>query len=248
MDVGGGTTDCSLIKYEKIGTDDAVFSVLKSGGTRVGGTDFDQVVAWSLLMPHFGKGSYLSSGLPLPTGILYDAIATRDLPAQIRFRKSEYEIIDLVRQASDKQLLGRFQLLHKFQAQHKLLLEAERIKILLSSNPTASINLSFIENELRPETNAAQFEKAIEPPIKQVLDEVRKVTSNALESPEVVYVTGGMSQSPSLINALTDEFKGVSQIRVLDSLSAVGSGLGIVSSGLTRNLNLEQFHKLGLSS
>lgn len=248
VDVGGGTTDCSLIKYENIGIDDAVFSVLKSGGTRVGGTDFDQVVAWSLLMPHFGKGSYLSSGLPLPTGILYDAIATRDLPAQIRFRKSEYQIIELVRQSSDKQLLGRFQLLHKFQAQHKLLLEAERIKILLSSNPTASINLSFIENELRPETNAAQIEKAIEPPIKQVLDEVRKVTNNALEGPEVVYVTGGMSQSPSLINALTNEFKGVSQIRVLDSLSAVGSGLGIVSSGLTRNLNLEQFHKLGLSS
>lgn len=248
VDVGGGTTDCSLIKYENIETDAAVFSVLKSVGTRVGGTDFDQVVAWSLLMPHFGKGSYLSSGLPLPTGILYDAIATRDLPAQIRFRKSEYEIIELVRQSIDKQLLGRFQLLHKFQAQHKLLLEAERIKILLSSNPTASINLSFIENELRPETNAAQFEKAIEAPIKQVLDEVRKVTCNALESPEVVYVTGGMSQSPSLINALTYEFKGVAQIRVLDSLSAVGSGLGIVSSGLTRNRNLEQFHKLGLSS
>ena len=57
---------------------------------------------------------------------------------------AEYEITDLVRQASDKQLLGRFQLLHKFQAQHKLILEAERIKILLSSNSTAFINLSFI--------------------------------------------------------------------------------------------------------
>ena len=248
VDVGGGTTDCSLIKYENIDSENAVFNVLKSGGTRVGGTDFDQVVAWSLLMPHFGKGSYLSSGLPLPTGVLYDAIATRDLPAQIRFRKAEYEIIDLVRQASDKQLLGRFQLLHKYQAQHKLLLEAERIKILLSSNSTASINLSFIENELRPETDAEQFEKAVEPPIKQVLDEVRKVTNDALESPEVVYVTGGMSQSPILIEALSDEFNGIAQIRVLDSLAAVGTGLGIISSGLTRSFNLDQFYKLGLSS
>jgi len=248
VDVGGGTTDCSLIKYENIDTEDTAFNVLKSGGTRVGGTDFDQVVAWSLLMPHFGKGSYLASGLPLPTGILYDAIATRDLPAQIRFRKAEYEINELVRQASDKKLLNRFERLHKFQAQHKLLLEAERIKILLSSNATAAINLSFIENELRPEVDAEQFDKAVEPPIRQVLDEVRKVTKESLENPEVVYVTGGMSQSPTLLEALTNEFNGIAQIRVLDSLSAVGSGLGIVSSGLSRNLNLDQLYKLGLSN
>ena len=248
VDVGGGTTDCSLIKYESIDTEDTVFNVLKSGGTRVGGTDFDQVVAWSLLMPYFGKGSFLSSGLPLPTGILYDAIATRDLPAQIRFRKAEYEINDLVRQASDKKLLQRFEQLHKFQAQHKLLLEAERVKILLSSNLTVSINLSFIENDLRPEVDAEQFDKAVEPPIRQVLDEVRKVTKEASENPEVVYVTGGMSQSPTLMEALTNEFNGIAQIRVLDSLSAVGSGLGIVSRGLTGNKNLDQFYKLGLSS
>ena len=248
VDVGGGTTDCSLIKYENIDTEDTVFNVLKSGGTRVGGTDFDQVVAWSLLMPYFGKGSFLSSGLPLPTGILYDAIATRDLPAQIRFRKAEYEINDLVRQASDKKLLQRFEQLYKFQAQHKLLLEAERVKILLSSNLTVSINLSFIENDLRPEVDAEQFDKAVEPPIRQVLDEVRKVTKEASENPEVVYVTGGMSQSPTLMEALTNEFNGIAQIRVLDSLSAVGSGLGIVSRGLTGNKNLDQFYKLGLSS
>ena len=88
----------------------------------------------------------------------------------------------------------------------------------------------------------------MEPPIRQVLDEVRKVTKEASENPEVVYVTGGMSQSPTLMEALTNEFNGIAQIRVLDSLSAVGSGLGIVSRGLTGNKNLDQFYKLGLSS
>lgn len=154
----------------------------------------------------------------------------------------------MVRQASDKKLLSRFERLHKFQAQHKLLLEAERVKILLSSNLTAAINLSFIENDLRPEVDAEQFDKAVEPPIRQVIDEVRKVTKEALENPEVVYVTGGMSQSPTLMEALTNEFNGTAQIRALDSLSAVGSGLGIVSNGLSRNLNLDQFYKLGLSN
>jgi hypothetical chaperone protein len=247
VDVGGGTTDCSLIKYENSDSGDSEFNVLQSGGTRIGGTDFDQAVAWSLLMPHFGKGSYLSSGLPLPTGILYDAISTRDLPAQIRFRKAEYDIYDLVRQAQDKNLLTRFKVLHRLQAQHKIILEAERIKILLSSNSSAVINLSYIENDLRPQINSEQFEKSIEASVNQVLDEVRKVTKEAFQSPKVVYVTGGMSQSPILIQALSDEFQGVAQIRVLDSLAAVGRGLGSVAIGLTLKLNLEYLNRLGLS-
>ena len=56
-----------------------------------------------------------------------------------------------------------------------------------------------------------------------------------------------MSQSPILIQALSDEFQGVAQIRVLDSLAAVGRGLGSVAIGLTLKLNLEYLDRLGLS-
>jgi hypothetical chaperone protein len=144
-------------------------------------------------------------------------------------------------------LLTRFKVLHRLQAQHKIILEAERIKILLSSNSSAVINLSYIENDLRPQINSEQFEKSIEASVNQVLDEVRKVTKEAFQSPKVVYVTGGMSQSPILIQALSDEFQGVAQIRVLDSLAAVGRGLGSVAIGLTLKLNLEYLNRLGLS-
>ena len=56
-----------------------------------------------------------------------------------------------------------------------------------------------------------------------------------------------MSQSPILIQALSDEFQGVAQIRVLDSLAAVGRGLGSDAIGLTLKLNLEYLNRLGLS-
>ena len=56
-----------------------------------------------------------------------------------------------------------------------------------------------------------------------------------------------MSQSPILIQALSDEFQGIAQIRVLDSLAAVGRGLGSDAIGLTLKLNLEYLNRLGLS-
>lgn len=248
VDVGGGTTDCALIEYEKKGEGAPVFKVLKSGGTRVGGTDFDQAIAWLAVMPYFGRGSFLSSGLPLPTGILYDAIATRDLPAQIRFRKAEYDINNLIKQSASKGLLTRFKNMHKLQAQHKILLEAERIKILASTNSLVNINLSFIEADLRPEIKIEQVESSIQSSISKVLEEVRKTAFNEDIRPGIIFVTGGMSQSPSLIRALKNEFDEPTEIRVLDPLSAVGSGLGLVASSLTQGLQFDHYLSLGLTS
>jgi molecular chaperone DnaK (HSP70) len=199
-------------------------------------------------MPFFGKGSFLSNGLPLPTGILFDSIATRDLPAQIRFRKSEYDINNLISQSASKELLIRFKNMHKLQAQHKILIEAERIKIQASNNSILNINLSFIEPELRPEIELMQVENSIQASVSQVLDEVKKTANYKDITPEIVFITGGMSQSPSLINAIKKEFVDGTEIRVLSPLSAVGTGLGLVASNLTQGVHIEHYHSLGLAS
>lgn len=247
IDVGGGTTDCALIEYEANRSDGSLFRVLKSGGTRIGGTDFDQAVAWSVLMPYFGKGSFLGNGLPLPTAIHYDAISTRDLQAQMRFRKSGRDIIELARQAESKLLVNRLIILHESQAQHRLLLEAERIKIFASSKSNLKANLNFIELDLRPEIDEAGFESSIGKIIERVLGEVRKIGEWNNLKPQVIYVTGGMSQSPVLIEALAKEFGHSVDVRVLDSLSAVGLGLGLVADHLSQGIGVKHYYELGLS-
>lgn len=249
VDVGGGTTDCSLIKggSTKFGSG---LSVSCSRGTRIGGTDFDQAVAWFSLMPAFGKNEKLKSGLPLPTTILYDAIATRDLPAQIRFRKARHSIEELLNQVVDRTKIYRLLKMHELQAQHKVILEAERIKILASNSNHLIAHMDFIETNLEVKIPEDVFEDAIRSSIEKVLEQVRLIISDEGLKPSVVFATGGMSQSPALLAALQTELGSDVRIERLDSMSAVGMGLGLVAQILSTGdmQAIQSMEDLGLTS
>lgn len=250
VDVGGGTTDCSLIKGSIKSSSGASLEVSRSGGSRIGGTDFDQSIAWMLLMPVFGKNDKLKSGLPLPTTLLHDAIATRDLPAQIRFRKARHSIEDLLNQVSDKCKIYRFLKMQELQAQHKVILEAERLKILASDTDRLVAHLGFIENDLEVSISEEDFDASIRNPVEKVLEQVRVIVGEHGERPSVVFATGGMSQSPVLLNALQTELGEEVRVERLDSMSAVGMGLGIVAHALTSKNQeaIDSMIDLGLSA
>jgi hypothetical chaperone protein len=57
IDVGGGTTDCVMIRIDPnhVNNPNRETDVLGVSGDRVGGTDFDEKLAWHALMPEFGK-------------------------------------------------------------------------------------------------------------------------------------------------------------------------------------------------
>ena len=250
VDVGGGTTDCSLIKGSIKSSSGSGLEVSRSGGSRIGGTDFDQSIAWMLLMPVFGKNDKLKSGLPLPTTLLHDAIATRDLPAQIRFRKARHSIEDLLNQVSDKSKIYRFLKMQELQAQHKVILEAERLKILASDTDRLIAHLGFIENDLEVSISEEDFDASIRNPVEKVLEQVRAIVGDHGERPSVVFATGGMSQSPVLLNALQTELGEEVRVERLDSMSAVGMGLGIVAHALTSKNQeaVDSMIDLGLST
>ena len=250
VDVGGGTTDCSLIKGSSKSSSGAILEVSRSAGSRIGGTDFDQSIAWMLLMPAFGKNDKLKSGLPLPTTLLHDAIATRDLPAQIRFRKARHSIEELLNQVSDKSKIYRFLKMQELQAQHKVILEAERLKILASDADRLIAHLGFIENDLEVSIREEEFDASIRNPIDKVLEQVRAIVDDQGERPSVVFATGGMSQSPVLLNALQRELGEDVRVERLDSMSAVGMGLGIVANALTSKNQeaVDSMISLGLST
>jgi sugar (pentulose or hexulose) kinase len=70
------------------------------------------------------------------------------------------------------------------------------------------------------------------------------------ERPSVVFATGGMSQSPVLLNALQTELGEEVRVERLDSMSAVGMGLGIVAHALTSKNQeaVDSMIDLGLST
>src|SRR5690606_27940278 len=68
VDVGGGTTDCSMVLMgpQHIKQLDRSGDFLGHTGERIGGNDFDIQLAQKILMPNFGMLSPLNTGLPMP--------------------------------------------------------------------------------------------------------------------------------------------------------------------------------------
>jgi molecular chaperone DnaK (HSP70) len=110
--------------------------------------------------------------------------------------------------------------------------------------------LGFIENDLEISIREEDFDASIRNPIEKVLEQVRLIVGENGQSPSVVFATGGMSQSPLLLNALQSELGQEVRVERLDSMSAVGIGLGIVANALTsRNqVSVDSMISLGLST
>ena len=80
VDVGGGTTDCSMVRMgpsyrEKA---DRMHDCLAHAGERIGGNDFDVRLSFYELMPLLGSRSLLKSGKPMPTHPFWIAVETNN--------------------------------------------------------------------------------------------------------------------------------------------------------------------------
>ena len=241
IDIGGGTTDCSMLNID---ARHQKREVLANVGARIGGTDFDQSIAWSALMPSFGKGTFLKNNLPVPVQPFLDAISTRDLPAQIKFRQSNYEITNLIKDAQQPELLKRLLITQELQLQHKLLIESERLKIGISNQKSFTNDLSFIEPGFKVSTEHPHFLGYLARPIKQIVDVVLESILIAKVQPDVVYLTGGMSQSKELIDELRKLPLFVDKrIIKMESMASVGKGLGIAAREMSNPTKVKRSPK-----
>lgn len=87
VDIGGGTTDCSLIQMGPTyrGAQDRTQSLLAHSGQRVGGNDLDIYLALKQLMPLFGMESQSLSGIKMPFLQFWNPIAINNVEAQKNF-------------------------------------------------------------------------------------------------------------------------------------------------------------------
>jgi hypothetical chaperone protein len=249
IDIGGGTTDC--VFFEWVDGLTKQLRVLSFAGDRVGGSDFDQSFAWHAFMPLLGKDHLLKDGLPIPHAILHDAISTRDVPAQIRFGHAAYRIERLIDHARDPVPLKRLLSLQQHQLQHKLLMTAERMKILLSDLDSYTAPLDFIEPSLSIDCDHLLLQQASAQPIGAIERILNQAINQAGTQPTKVFVTGGMSKSVELSASLARFFGSSLPVNQLASLTAVGHGLGIVAGSLSTKAGAvatTQYDPLGLTT
>lgn len=230
VDIGGGTTDCSMILMSpdrKLSTQRQQ-DLLGHSGKRIGGNDFDIQLAMKKLMPNLGSESQLLSGKPMPIKSYFNAVAINDLYAQTQFYSAENGrfLKDLVLDAAEPELLQRLIKVYQNRLSYQLVNNAEQAKIALSSEQDCQLDLAYLAEDLAQPISRLDFFTSTERELNLIADLMKEATEQAGCKPDVIFVTGGTARSPVIHDFLSNTFD---QTKVV-----VGDHFGSVTAGLAR--------------
>ncbi len=230
VDIGGGTTDCSLLLMgpQWRHRADRQESLLGHSGCRVGGNDLDIALAFKCLMPLLGMGGITEKGIALPVLPWWNAVAINDVPAQTEFYSSATRRLldDLLRDARDADKVALLLKTWQQRLSYRLVRSAEESKIALSDRPEVSAALPFLSSGLSAAISQEGRESALDQPLRRILEQVQLALDNGREAPDVVYLTGGSARSPLIRRALAEILPGTE--------IAGGDDFGSVTAGLAR--------------
>ncbi|MDI3323948.1 molecular chaperone [Pontibacterium granulatum] len=230
VDVGGGTTDCSVVRMgpEHRAKADRSDDFLGHSGSRVGGNDLDINLAYRGLMPVFGMGGTLRSGRPLPSQPYWNAVSVNDIPAQTEFNSMQnIELMEqLKRDAEEPHKLARLLQLQEMKQNYQLVRSAEQAKIKLSDQSEHTVDLNYIDQALTQAIGKETYELAVDRPVAKIVDLMTEALNQAQCTPDLIYVTGGTAKSPVVRKAIAEK---LGDIPVVD-----GDHFGSVTAGLTQ--------------
>lgn len=230
VDIGGGTTDCSVLLMgpQWRTRHDREQSLLGHSGCRVGGNDLDIALAFKSLMPLLGMGGETEKGIALPILPWWNAVAINDVPAQTDFYSSANGRLlrDLARDARDAEKVALLYKVWQQRLSYRLVRSAEESKIALSESAQIDTHLPFISDTLVTAISQDGLEAALNQPLTRILEQVQLALENSSEKPDVIYLTGGSARSPLIKKALAEQLPGIP--------IAGGDDFGSVTAGLAR--------------
>jgi len=230
VDIGGGTTDCSLIRMgpKWSGQSERKETLLAHTGELVGGNDLDIFIAYKQLMPEFGINSLRKSGLPMPVTQFWNLVAINDIQAQRQFYAQDNlpELNTLYKEAKEPELINRLRQVLQDRLGYGLIREAETAKIQLGEQATYNALINLPTEQFKVSISRQQMQEAIATPLKKIQLLVKDAITQGQCQPDVVYTTGGSARSPILRNAIKT---------ILPETEIVsGNYFGSVTSGLAR--------------
>lgn len=214
VDIGGGTSDVALAR---MGGGDPAPAILDTWGEPVGGTDVDVELSMRAVMPLFGKGVTRT-----PVHHFYEASAAQDFERQANFRRTSFAAVDM----PFRQRLERLQL-----PGHTIRLNrsVEGAKVALSEAQSTDIAMDYIEDGLATAANRAHVDDAAARFLSQLTGLLRTALRDMGEPPQAVYLTGGMSRSPSIRATVARLLPDVHIVQGNASLGVV-SGLAVAAA------------------
>lgn len=230
VDIGGGTTDCSLLRMGPSwrALTERSASLIAHSGERVGGNDLDIHLAFAQLMPHFGRGSKTLAGLEMPTLQFWNPIAINDVVAQRKFyaRENESQLRTLLHDAQEVEKLERLLDVYEQALGYHVVKQAESLKIALSEAEQLHDVLVLPSEKIDIDISEADMVEAIRMPMGKMTRLIEEVMLQGGARPQVVFVTGGSARSPVLRQAIE---QAVPEVPIVS-----GDYFGSVTAGLAR--------------
>jgi hypothetical chaperone protein len=242
-DFGGGTSDFSIIRFERPKTGEGAGEIrsipLGRSGVGVAGDAFDYRIIDNLVSPALGKGSsYQSFGktLPIPNRY-YSAFARWDQLALMRASRDMREIRRLVREAVEPEKIARLVETLDENYGYQLYRSVSRLKEALSAQDQAEFRFEAGSISIVRSVSRAEFEGWIAPELSQIDAAVDAALASASLAPgqiDRVFLTGGSSLVPAVRAIFHRRFE-PSRIETGAELESIASGLALM--GRERDLS-----------
>lgn len=228
LDIGGGTTDCSVLRMgpERARASSREQDLLGHTGQRIGGNDFDIRLAVAELMPLCGMSSSNKRGLPMPSKLFWDAMAINDVQAQGRFYAPDTARLlrQLMLDASEPGLLARLGWVREQKQTHHLVWEAEQAKIQMTDAEQFSRFVCLLDEQFSVPFSQTRFAEVSHPLLEKIGELADEALRQAALMPDVIFVTGGTARSPVIHRWLQQRY-GASRIVMGDHFGSVIAGL-----------------------
>jgi len=233
-DIGGGTSDFSVVRVgpsraRKLDRSD---DVLASAGIHIAGTDFDQRLSMSSVMPHLGYGAPGKEGRSVPTSVYFDLATWHKINFLYSFRelaRAEELKLFMLAEGMHRRLMAVLRGRHG----HRIASHVEKAKIAVAEKGSARIDLSFIEPGLGVEISESALSDALSPLLDRIADCALQAVARAGIAPNdvtILYFTGGSTGLRHLRERLQRAFP-TSRVVAGDKFSSVVRGLGLSAPG-----------------
>jgi hypothetical chaperone protein len=237
-DFGGGTSDFSVIRFDRI-EGRVVSEALSHSGVAVAGDAFDYRIIDHVVSPELGKGSSyrsLEKVLPIPNRY-FSAFARWSQLALLKSSRELRELKSLARTALDPKLQAFVELIEDDHG-YPLYQAVSKAKEALSRADHAPFRFRAGKIDIAATIARADFENWISPELALIDRALQKALDDAglrASSIDQVFLTGGTSFVPAVRRMFTDRF-GHDKVVTGGEFESIAAGLALI--GETEDLDL----------
>ena len=236
IDIGGGTTDAAMVllsnQYCLLNNRDN--QIISSHGTRVGGIDLDIKIAYRRLCRELGscyidgQDHIINNATHHLNQLYINACAVNDVHRIEEFQNSGEAIAEAIQHAPANivQKLRYLQVLQHNDHSARFIRTAEAAKISLSDSKTTTACLGYLNLGLNHHFSRTDLLETCDFTMERINQTILKVVEDAGTNPDLIMLTGGVTNSKTLMATLNLTRFGVN-IYTENSFSSVCRGLSL---------------------